>query len=200
MAISSFTEWCALNEGPRYLGPQTSQALQTHTNNIDAEMSAIEAQIKQLKTRHSELDQKKQNLIKGMGGGWVNNKGISQPNDFMKHYDQHSGRRPDLPSSPGHGYPMDYGSTNHREKRAKALKNAAGINNYFSDNKVAADFLQKLLRADPGTYKVPASVSPEDAKHIVKYLIGGNQDYEDFDIYNYDAEDHTIYVGDPSDV
>ncbi len=197
----SFNKWHEqkiVAEGPRSISPKVAGALKTTTEKLDAEMQAIEQQVKQLWSRHGELKAKKQRLIIGMGGGYGSND-LLQPNDFMKHYDQEVGRRPDIPPANGRGYPVDYGSTKQTRRRQQALQGAAQDRKDFT-NPAAFDFYQKISRAEPGNYRVPKGVSPQDAEKIVKTLIGDNEDYEDFGIYHYDAGDNTIHVGDPADI
>lgn len=197
----SFSEWYnqkIVAEGPRSLSPNVAGAVQNTTDQLDAEMQGIEQQVKQLWSRHGELKAKKERIIKGMGGGYAGN-GLMQPNDFMRHYDREVGRRPDMPSVPGRGYPVDHGSTKQVRRRQNALQNAAQDREEFT-SPAAFNFFQKISRAEPGSYPVPRGVSPEDAERIVQMMIGGNADYEEFGIYHYDAESNTIHVGDPADI
>lgn len=200
----SFLEWHDSNiisEGPRTIGPATSTALEGLIGKLDAEINSIEQQVKQLWNRHSELNAKKERIIKGMGVG-NNSQRFINPNDYMSYYDKEVGRRPDMPAKPsgnGHpgGYPIDFGSTKQQNRRKGALRDASAEKSLFGSN-AAFNLYKQLSRVDPGTYPVPHGVSPKDAKNIVQQLIGGNADYEE--IYSYDPKSNTIYVGDTSDI
>jgi len=202
MKLSSFTEWHdnkLVTEGPRTLSPGVAGKLKNTTDQIDAQMQSIKMQVEKLWSQYRELDAKKKRLVTGMGGGFAGGSEIMQPNDFMKHYDAEVGRRPDMPRVSGQGYPVDHGSAKQTGRRASALKDARTLKRAF-DNPAAADFFQKISRADPGNYPVPKGVSPQEAERMVQLMIGGNRDYEDFSIYSYDPESNTFHVGDPSDI
>jgi hypothetical protein len=196
MNTLSFNDWHEqklMAEGPRTLDSSTSGKLQDITDQIDAQMQAIGQQVQKLQMQYRELAEKKNRLIKGMGGGWAKGGQLLPPNDFMNHYDTEVGRRPDATGI------IDYGSTKQKKRRADALQNAEKLRQDFN-NPAAATFFQRISRAEPGSYPVPKNVSPQEADQMVKMLIGSNSDYEDFEIYKYDPKSHSILHSDPEDI